>query len=79
MQKAVILTVGTKSLGLGGPCLYEEMHRVVEYTDMRWLHVDPHWIKDTFSGSRCLSIQSQVGLFQCLICHYQGPISMFRL
>lgn len=39
------------------------MHRVVEYTGLRWLYVDPHWIRKALSGSRCLLNQSQVGLF----------------
>lgn len=53
----------------------KKMHRVVEYTGLRWLHVDPHWIGEALSGSRCLPNLSQVGLFHSF-CQYQGPISM---
>lgn len=56
-----MLTFGTKSLGLED--LREQMYRVVESLDLRWLHVDPHWIGEALSGSRCLPNQSQVGLF----------------
>lgn len=76
--KAVMLAFRTSPRGLEDLAnLCEGMHRAVEHTDLRWLHVDPHWIGKDLPGSRCLLNQSQVGL--CLICQYQGSISMLKL